>query len=470
MKTRKRFVKFLIPVILITALAVSPREIISQISKIISGAVAQVTQIIVDSIIVKDPWVDVRYFGAKGDGVTDDTTAFDAAVSATPIGGTVFIPAGKWKISTAWSFSKQVNLRGVGPGSILWIQDLAGSDAITFGPATGYMWGVHWQDFAILGGASSCANGLVLRNVNNSRFDNIHVMLGSTVASVWIKTFGISNKYNFILSGNMLSSYAYTPSIRQGKGIYASDASDAAGIYNANEFNCIIEGGSGYGLHIKSGSTGGVNIIKGTYEGISGEFAILIEGGDGVRVKDTYLESTVASTNILKVLNHSYGYIGPGVVSLTNVGGYNDVQLVGADFCIIDGLRANRVSIDATTQDVNIQELWLVGQADYAIYDSGTNTRYYKAGSNATIATATPTTIFTPSGTAAMWDIFATSPNAGVEYLANARLMWDGTNARIVSENGSLLTLTLSGNNVQVTQNSGGNLGIFWRYFKGASR
>jgi hypothetical protein len=47
------------------------------------------------------PTFDVRVFGAKGDGVTDDTAAIQSAVNAaqnTGKGGYVFLPAGKYKI------------------------------------------------------------------------------------------------------------------------------------------------------------------------------------------------------------------------------------------------------------------------------------------------------------------------------------------------------------------------------------
>jgi hypothetical protein len=40
-----------------------------------------VENMITDGIITKGPWVDVRAFGAVGDGVTDDTAAVLAGVS-----------------------------------------------------------------------------------------------------------------------------------------------------------------------------------------------------------------------------------------------------------------------------------------------------------------------------------------------------------------------------------------------------
>lgn len=43
------------------------------------------------------PWIDVRDFGAKCDGVTDDTAAFNAAIMAAT--GPVFRPEGTVKFS-----------------------------------------------------------------------------------------------------------------------------------------------------------------------------------------------------------------------------------------------------------------------------------------------------------------------------------------------------------------------------------
>ncbi len=46
------------------------------------------------------PWVDVRAYGAKGDGSTDDAAAIQAAINAAP-GGTVYFPPGNYCVKTA---------------------------------------------------------------------------------------------------------------------------------------------------------------------------------------------------------------------------------------------------------------------------------------------------------------------------------------------------------------------------------
>ncbi len=78
---------------------------------------------------------DVRDFGAVGDGQTDDTAAFQAAIDAAQ-DGAVWVPAGRYRISNVLTVSKShVVLRGAGPdngGSVLSIDksltDVLGPD------------------------------------------------------------------------------------------------------------------------------------------------------------------------------------------------------------------------------------------------------------------------------------------------------------------------------------------------------
>ncbi|MUV15134.1 glycosyl hydrolase family 28-related protein [Noviluteimonas gilva] len=52
--------------------------------------------------------LDVRDFGARGDGVRDDTASINAAIQALPAeGGTVFVPAGRYLVDAV----KSINLR-----------------------------------------------------------------------------------------------------------------------------------------------------------------------------------------------------------------------------------------------------------------------------------------------------------------------------------------------------------------------
>ncbi len=53
--------------------------------------------------------VNAQQFGAKGDGVTDDTTALNATAAACPLGGVIYLPPGTYK-TTGWLISKSLSL------------------------------------------------------------------------------------------------------------------------------------------------------------------------------------------------------------------------------------------------------------------------------------------------------------------------------------------------------------------------
>jgi hypothetical protein len=72
-------------------------------------------QIMLDLSGINDPWVDVRAYRAIGDGVTDDTTAIQAAIDSLPAaGGIVFFPTGDYLISSGLTISGTgIHFKGV---------------------------------------------------------------------------------------------------------------------------------------------------------------------------------------------------------------------------------------------------------------------------------------------------------------------------------------------------------------------
>lgn len=64
-------------------------------------------------------WISVQDFGAVGDNSNDDTAEIQAAVTACPVGGTVYFPPGQYKLSDEIIIDKPMTIMGPGTGSFI---------------------------------------------------------------------------------------------------------------------------------------------------------------------------------------------------------------------------------------------------------------------------------------------------------------------------------------------------------------
>ncbi len=84
------------------------------------------------------PFFNVKDYGAKGDGTTDDTAAITAAVTAATAagGGTVFVPQGTFIVSATIALTTNITLAGAGHGATLIKRSTNVPIISVYGPST----------------------------------------------------------------------------------------------------------------------------------------------------------------------------------------------------------------------------------------------------------------------------------------------------------------------------------------------
>lgn len=142
-----------------------------------------------------DAVINVKDYGAKGNGTADDSAAIQAAVAACDAlgGGEVFLPKGTYVLSTAISVPNFVSIRGTGQGSILMVND--DIYAINLNPAnrtTFSQFAVGASTTQSAGGGFNFANSAINVALDNIWFlDNLFISLdiSPTGATGGIHTF-----------------------------------------------------------------------------------------------------------------------------------------------------------------------------------------------------------------------------------------------------------------------------------------
>ena len=121
-------------------------------------------------------WFDVRDYGATGNGTTDDTAAFNNAVSATGGKGVLYMPPGQYRISSTITVPMNVQVIGAGSQATeilhtgnnpLFVNTQFQSEA---------MRQRAFRRFKILGNAGARAEGIVVANSWGAAFDDLFIM------------------------------------------------------------------------------------------------------------------------------------------------------------------------------------------------------------------------------------------------------------------------------------------------------
>jgi hypothetical protein len=142
--------------------------------------------------ITYNNYVNVKNYGAVGDGVTDDTVAIslaNAAAVALPYGATIFLPRGKYLVTSLPTLSANVNWQGVGKLASQLVYSGTGNGLAFLNASTNIYTTlrISLKDFAVVAtNGSNTGGGLVLEscayiNVNNVYFEKFkyaHILDG----------------------------------------------------------------------------------------------------------------------------------------------------------------------------------------------------------------------------------------------------------------------------------------------------
>jgi hypothetical protein len=127
---------------------------------------------------------NVRDFGAKGDGVTDDTAACQAAINAAGAGGTVLFPTGTYLLSATLNALTGQQILGEGPNNSTLHRVTDHGDTIRFAQAWGVavrnLWFTHSTMYGL---TDTSLPNRVTSNSAHLRFQNAQ---GVVVEDCWI--------------------------------------------------------------------------------------------------------------------------------------------------------------------------------------------------------------------------------------------------------------------------------------------
>jgi hypothetical protein len=246
---------------------------------------------------------NVKDYGAEGDGLTDDTTAIQAAIDAAPAGSTIFAPTGKYVISTL-SITKPLTMKGEGVtwrgtgtfahaswaeltrgDGTLFISSATSGAALTYAPSpdSGQ---VDLQDFGIIGPGSGTSTGLSMpagparNNLRNVMLGNFSIGLNmaclqNQIVSLSIRgcsvglTFGSGANANTFIGTDVV---ACVIGIQNGTG---GSTGATGNVFHGG----AIQGCSDIAIH-HNGTGAAANIYTGVYlENSGSNFSIKIDAG-----------------------------------------------------------------------------------------------------------------------------------------------------------------------------------------------
>lgn len=202
------------------------------------------------------PIVNVKEFGAKGDGITDDSDAFQSAVNTViQIGGTIFIPVGRYvlkkciniDLSNFAQTGKAINLRGDNANTTFIINQ-TNADFAFYVKGKHFTY-FHMENMTVLGADINTQKGLHMEYLSEQYLENLvfkNLYLGIQMEDV------VRCK---------LMSCTFDQNMR---GLYGNNQISESTPNAIDFFGCVFYGNAEAGLYIEGGCN--INFFGGTIE------------------------------------------------------------------------------------------------------------------------------------------------------------------------------------------------------------
>jgi hypothetical protein len=215
----------------------------------INNNTANITQNSSDITKHTNGWINVKTYGAVGDGITNDTQAFLDSISNCPTGGKIFIPNGNYLITQQLAITKNITIVGTN------IQD----DTQNSYPLMGSILNFN-STTSISSAIKINADGVKIENIfiNNKSTPTSNIpigvqilpFIGGVVWNIDLKAIYVKNfpTHGFYAQGLLVSTIDHCFSSACGNGFYLDGGSSNGTSVALN--NCWALNCTGYGYYL----------------------------------------------------------------------------------------------------------------------------------------------------------------------------------------------------------------------------